>query len=208
MKEENMEDHSLEVISQWALKILHEFDLPKQEYGNCSVSHPLPGRSEGQDPSNFTAEVPGPRGRNEGKSGTVLSILMIQLLFHRSEPSPRLPLLLMFPPVPWRLLPSAATEMSALSSRTFCDARCLGLCWVRFCSHGSDPDPGLLGNMRTEEGVVGGERGEKLFPTPGPALSAAPHHPGLTGVLRWFRMRCKPGFGPPGKGDFVWEFRF
>lgn len=118
MTEENMEDHSLEVISQWALKIVHEFDLPKQEDGNGSVSHPLPGHSEGQDTFNFTAEVPGTRGRNGGKSGTVLSILMIQLLFHLSEPSPRLQLL-MFPPVPRRLLPSAATGMSALSSTHF-----------------------------------------------------------------------------------------
>ena len=54
-----------------------------------------------------------------------------------------------------------------------------------FCSPGSDPDPGLLGNTRAEEGVVGGERGEKLFLTPGPVLwLPAPRHPGLTGVPR------------------------
>lgn len=116
MKEENMEGHSLEVISQWALKILHKFDLPKQEDSNDSVSHPLPGHSEGQDTSNFTAEVPGTRGRNGGKSGTVLSILMI--LFHLWT-LPQTSLLLMFPPVPRRLLPSADAGMSALSSMHF-----------------------------------------------------------------------------------------
>ena len=46
-----------------------------------------------------------------------------------------------------------------------------------FCSPGSDPDPGLLGNTRAEEGVVGGERGEKLFLTPGPVLWLPPPPP-------------------------------
>ena len=183
MKEKYVEDHSIEVISQWALKILHEFDLPWKEDGNYSVSHPLPGYSEGQDTSNFTAEVLGALGvlvlvlasRNGGKLGTVLSVVMIQLIFHLREPSSRLPLLLTFPPVPKRLLQTLLLlECLPWAPRTFCDARSLGLFWVLFWSHGSDSDLDLLGNMRAEEGVVGGERGERLFLTPGPALLAAP----------------------------------